>query len=121
MFSKTEEKMGYACTTFFFINISKSSLAFFSSQSLTSHLNANGSILKFVQMYSWSLSASSFFVRFLEPNAKMFLILPSRTKPMPFSVVTKGSHAYATSPLNENDPIDQIFGIDFHLRGMWHM
>ena len=30
-----------------------------------------------------------------------------------FPVVTNGSQAYATLPDNENEPIDQIFGIDF--------
>ena len=70
-------------------------------------------MLKFFQIKSSNLSASSFFVFFLELIAKIFFICPFLTNPPPSFVVTNGSHAYAELSDTENPPIDQIFGIDF--------
>ena len=42
----------------------------------------------------------------------MFFIFPSLTNPSAFYVVTNASQAYAFVLESENDPIDQILGID---------
>src|ERR1700687_6188801 len=87
--------IGYERTTLFLIDLSIRSLAVFSLYSGMSHLNANGNMLNFCQMASISLFTSSSFVLFLVTKEKIFLILPSLTKPEPSGVVTNGSHAYA--------------------------
>ena len=75
---------------FFLYQKFNSSRASFSSHSFVSHLRANGNMLQFSQMKSSSLSASAFFVFFLEFNAKIFFIFPFLTNPPAFSVVTNG-------------------------------